>query len=73
MTKKKNSGHKTLNDQKGYADTTEFDKFKFIASNLLKSNTPIKEKHIRCNQATFINKELRKEIMTRTHLLNELR
>ena len=34
----------------------EFDKFKFIASKLLNSHAPLKEKYIRCNQ-------LRKAIM----------
>ena len=34
---------------------------------------PLKEKHIRCDQAFFMNKELREAIMTRTRLLNELR
>ena len=51
----------------------EFDKFKFIASKLLNSHAPLKEKYIRCNQAVFMNKQLRKAIMTRTRLLNKLR
>ena len=51
----------------------EFDKFEFIASKLLNSHAPLKEKHIRCNQAVFMNKQLRKVIMTRTRLLNKLR
>ena len=42
----------------------EFDKFKFIASKLLNSHALLKEKYISCNQATFMNKELCKAIMT---------
>ena len=37
----------------------EFDKFKFIASKLLNSHAPLKKKYIRCNQAVFMNKQLR--------------
>ena len=51
----------------------DFDKFKFIASKLLNAHAPPKEKYIRCNQAVFMNKELREAIMTRTRLLNKLR
>ena len=51
----------------------EFDKFKFIASKLLNSHAPLKKKYIRCNQAVFMNKQLRKAIMTQTRLLNKLR
>ena len=34
----------------------EFDKHKFIASKLLNSHAPLREKYIRCNQAVFMNK-----------------
>ena len=51
----------------------EFDKFEFIASKLLNSHAPLKEKHIRCNQAAFMNKEVCKIIMTRMGLFNKLR
>ena len=51
----------------------DFDKFKFIVSNLLESHAPIKEKCIRCNQAPFMNKSVRKAIMVRTRLLNKFR
>ena len=51
----------------------EFDEFKFIASKLLNSHAPQKEKYIRCNQAVFMNKKLRKVIIKRTWLLNKLR
>ena len=36
----------------------DFNKFKFIAFKLLNSHAPLKEEHIRYNQAVFINKEL---------------
>ena len=42
----------------------EFDKFKFIASKLLNSHAPLKQKYIRCNQ-------LRKAIMKQTRLFNK--
>ena len=51
----------------------KFDKFKFIASKLLNFHAPLKKKYIRCNQAAFMNKDLRKVIMTRMGLLNKLR
>ena len=41
----------------------EFDKFKFIASKLLNSHAPLKDKYIRCNQAVLMNKQFRKAIM----------
>ena len=49
----------------------DFDKFKFIVSNLLESHAPLKEKDIRCNQAPFMNKGVRKVIMVWTQLLNK--
>ena len=51
----------------------EFDKFKFIASKLLSSHAPLKEKYIRCSQVVFMNKQLRQAITTRARLLNKLR
>ena len=51
----------------------EFEKFKYISSRVLNTHTPIKEKHVRCNQSPFMNKQLRKAIMTRTLLLNKYR
>ena len=35
--------------------------------------SPIKEKYVRCNRSPFVNKHLRKAIMTRTCLLNKYR
>ena len=49
----------------------EFEKFKYIPSKVLITHVPIKEKHFRCNQSPFMNKQLRKVIMTRTRLLNK--
>ena len=49
----------------------EFEKFKYISSKVLNTHAPIKEKHVRCNQSPFMNKQLRKSIMARTHLLNK--
>ena len=51
----------------------DFDKFKFIVDSLLESHAPMKEKHIRRNQAPFMNKSIRKAIMVRTQLLNKFR
>ena len=51
----------------------DFDKFKFIANNLLESHAPMKEKCIRRNQAPFVNKSVRKAIMVQTQLLNKFR
>ena len=36
-------------------------------------HVPLKEKHVRCNQAAFVNKNRRKTIMTRSRLLNKFR
>ena len=51
----------------------EFEKFKYISSKVLNTRAPTKEKHVRCNQSPFMNKQLRKVIMTRTCLLNKYR
>ena len=37
----------------------EFDEFKFIASKLLNTHAPLKEKYITSNHAALLNKELR--------------
>ena len=39
-----------------------FGKLRIITSNLLSSHAPLKEKHIRCNQAAFMTKESSKTI-----------
>ena len=51
----------------------EFEKFKYISLKVLNIHAPIKEKHVRCNQSPFMSKQLRKAIMTRTHVLNKYR
>ena len=48
----------------------EFEKIKYISLKLFNIHAPVKEKHVRCNQYPFMNKELRKASMTRTRLLN---
>ena len=51
----------------------DFDKLKFLLSNLLQSHTLIKEKYIRCVQAPFMNKSVRMAIMVRTRILNKFK
>ena len=40
---------------------------------MLNIHAPMNEKHVRFNQSTFVNKQLRKAIMARTRLLNKYR
>ena len=47
--------------------------FKSTAQYIFDRHARIKEKYIRCNQATFVNKNLRKAIMTRSRLANKFR
>ena len=42
------------------------DSFKATTQYILDRHAPLKEKHVRCNQATFVNKNLRKAIITRS-------
>ena len=51
----------------------DFDKFKFTVNNLLESDTAMKEKYIRHNQAPFMNKSFRKPFMVWIQLLNKFR
>ena len=51
----------------------EFEKIKYISLKLFNIHAPVKEKHVRCNQYPFMNKEFRKASMTRTRLLNNYR
>ena len=51
----------------------EFETFKYISSKVLNTHAPLKEKHVRCNKSPFMNKQLRKAIMTWTRLLNTYR
>ena len=49
----------------------EFEKFKYISLKVLNIYATVNEKHASCNQSPFMNKQLRKAIMTRTPLLDE--
>ena len=51
----------------------KFEKFKCISSKILKTYASIKEKHVRCNQSLFMNKQLRKAIMVWTRLIKKYR
>ena len=53
--------------------TKHLDSFKATAQYIFDKHAPLKEKHVRCNQATFANKNLKKVIMTRSRLLNKFR
>ena len=57
----------------GDLQSNDYDKFKFLVSNVLDRHAPMKERHVRCNQSPFINKNIRKAIMTRTRLLKKFR
>ena len=46
----------------------KFEKCKCISSKVLNIHAPMKEKHVRCNQSPFMNKELWKAIMTSSSL-----
>ena len=46
---------------------------KAIARYIFDRIAQLKEKHVRCNQAAFANKSLRKAIMTSSRLLNKFR
>ena len=49
------------------------DSFKTTAQYVFYRHAPLKGKHVRCNKSTFVNKNLRKAIMTRSRLLNKFR
>ena len=49
------------------------DSFKATAQYIFDRHAPLREKHIRCNQAAFVNKNLRKAIITSSRLLNKFR
>ena len=44
--------------------------FKSTADNILQKHAPIKKRHVRANQASFINSKIYKEVMRRTRLRN---
>ena len=51
----------------------QFDLFQSTALNILNKQAPVKKKYIRNNQSTFVTKEIRNVVMTRSHLLNKFR
>ena len=51
----------------------EFEKLKYISLRVINTHPLTEEKHVRCNQSAFMNKELRKAIMTRNRLLKKYR
>ena len=51
--------------------TKDLDSFNATAQYIFERHAPLKEKHVRCNQAAFVNKNLRKAIMIRSRLLNK--
>ena len=53
--------------------TKHLDSFNAIAQYIFDRHALLKEKHVRCNQAAFVNKNLRKTIMRRSILLNKFR
>ena len=53
--------------------TKDLDSFKATAQYIFDKHVRLKEKHVRCNQAAFVNKNLRKAIMVRSRLLNKFR
>ena len=42
--------------------TKDLDSFNATAQYIFERHAPLKEKHVRCNQAAFVNKNLRKAI-----------
>ena len=51
----------------------QLESFENVVLKILEKHAPQKLKYIRNNQAPFITKKLRKEIMTRSRLLNKFR
>ena len=47
-----------------------FDVFKNVTFNTFEKHAPLKQRHIRANQAPFMNKKISKEIMKRSRLKN---
>ena len=54
-------------------ENKDLDSFKATVQCIFNRNAPLREKHVRYNQAAFLNKNLRKAIMTRSGLLNKFR
>ena len=49
----------------------EFDLFKAVLNEAIQKHTPIKQRHVRANQAPFINKTINKEITKMSQLRNK--
>ena len=49
----------------------ETDIFKVVLNEAIQKHAPIKQRYIRANQASFINKTINKEIMKRSRLRNK--
>ena len=52
----------------GNLQSNDNEKFKFLVTKLLDSHEPMKERRVSCNQSPFMDKGIRKAIMTRTCL-----
>ena len=48
----------------------EFDLFKAALNDAIQRHAPIKQRYVRANQTSFINKTINKEIMKRSQLRN---
>ena len=55
------------------SSTKRIDSFNATARYIFDRHAPSKEKRVRCNQSAFLNKNLRKAIMTRSRLLIKFR
>ena len=53
--------------------TKHLNSFKSTVQYIFDRHAPLKEKHVRCNQAAFVNKKLRQAIVTRSKLLDKFR
>ena len=53
--------------------TKYLDSFKGTAQYIFIRRVPLKEKYVKCYQAAFLNKNLRRAIMTSSRLLNKFR
>ena len=49
----------------------EIDQFKAALDEAIQGHAPIKKRYVRANQATFMNKKMKKEIMNRSSPINK--
>ena len=59
------------NKLRNYGAVTEYEIFQSIFMDTLNKHASMKEKHIRANNAPFMNKTLHKAIMTRSRYKNK--